>query len=130
VAAEKGLDRAMSEDPAVFSAEITTDTPTVCGITLTGDIDLQAAPQLEALLAKVASGPPRPVWVDVTGVAFMGSPGLSFLAGLHQWASPGGAGVAVVSPARIVLRALTVTGFHKVLQVITEPPGDTAAGIG
>ncbi|MQY29526.1 STAS domain-containing protein [Nocardia aurantia] len=96
-----------------------------------GEIDITSAPQLSAALEAVGAGVTAPI-VDLSGVDFMGSVGLSVLLAASEKlkAAQADAGQlrVVVSPQ--VRRPLEVTGLDKVLalfdsldQALTAGPG-------
>lgn len=53
-------------------------------VTVSGDVDADTSPQLEAEFASVAASGARTVVVDVGAVSFLGSSGLSVLIGAQR----------------------------------------------
>ena len=77
-----------------------------------GDIDLATAPDLEAAIERALGDGASEVWVDLSGVEFMDSTGLSALVSGHR-AGP----LAVICPDGPARRALDVSGLQAVLRV-------------
>jgi anti-anti-sigma factor len=92
-------------------------------VILTGDIDLQAIPELEAALVELATTPRADTQVDLAGVTFLSSTGLEFLARLHRRVTRAGHAFTVLDPTPVALRVLTISGFTRVMEVVhTAPP--------
>jgi anti-sigma B factor antagonist len=86
-------------------------------LTVAGEVDLNTAPQLkERINALIAQGHANLV-VDLEGVEFMDSTGLSALVSGLMRTSEGGGGMAVVCTRPQVLRLLALTGLDQVLKV-------------
>ncbi|AYF79562.1 anti-sigma factor antagonist [Nocardia yunnanensis] len=83
-------------------------------VTAQGEVDLTSAPQLEVVLDEVVRDSSVPI-VDLSGVSFLGSVGLSVLLAAAQKADPRRLRVVVSSPQ--VSRPITVTGLDKVLEL-------------
>lgn len=88
-----------------------------------GELDLRAAPTLgeQLTLAEAIVVPPAPVVLDLTGIEFMGSAGLSTLMEHHERCLALGSRLLIVPGGRAVTRPLTVTGMHRVLNLIDAP---------
>jgi len=84
-----------------------------------GEVDLVSGPLLNAelRLAEAVVVPPAPVILDVTGVTFMGSTGLSLLLEHHDRCAELGTRLQVVA-GRVVTRVLAVAGLAEVLPVV------------
>jgi anti-sigma B factor antagonist len=86
-------------------------------LTVAGEVDLNTAPQLkERINGLIAQGHANLV-VDLEGVEFMDSTGLSALVSGLMRTSESGGGMAVVCTRPQVLRLLTLTGLDQVLKV-------------
>ena len=86
-------------------------------LTVKGEVDLNTAPKLkERVNALIAQGHANLV-VDLEGVEFMDSTGLSVLVSGLMRTSEAGGGMAVVCTRAQVLRLLALTGLDQVLKV-------------
>lgn len=85
-------------------------------ITLTGEVDLAIG---EALwfAAEEAIVRTLPVRVDLSGVTFLDSAGVGFLARLVRAGSEAGWRPTVIGPRRAVLETLTISGIVPALEV-------------
>ncbi|WP_081635673.1 STAS domain-containing protein [Nocardia sp. BMG111209] len=94
-----------------------------------GEIDITSAPQLSAALEAVGADVTAPI-VDLSGVDFMGSVGLSVLLAASEKLKTANADAGqlrvVVSPQ--VRRPLEVTGLDKVLALFDSLQQALAAG--
>jgi anti-anti-sigma factor len=86
-------------------------------VQLTGDLDLLTAPALHERLWPLLALPDRTVIIDLSGVAFLGSAGLSELAAASDTAGRHGTVILLVASARAVLRPLEVTGLHTLFPI-------------
>ena len=76
-------------------------------VTIAGDVDADTSPRLEAEFSAVLAGGARTMIVDVEGVSFLGSSGLSVLIGAHRAADR----FALRRGNRIVDRLIALTGL-------------------
>ncbi|MCP2252143.1 anti-anti-sigma factor [Prauserella aidingensis] len=88
-----------------------------------GEVDLLSAPDLRKWIHEELSAPARLV-LDLDGVEFLGSAGLSVLAELSEQATGSRANWAVVAATRVVLRPLEATGLAE--QIPVHPDVDSA----
>jgi len=88
----------------------------------TGEVDLASAPLLSAQLrlAEAVVVPPAPVILDLTGVTFIGSAGLSALLDHQERCAELGTRLEVVG-TRVVTRVVAVAGLAEVLPVVPAP---------
>jgi len=88
-------------------------------VTVTGGVDLCSAPALisEMDQARRAARPPHPVIVDLSGVDFLGSAGLSLLVEAEQRCVEAGTPLRLVASSRVVLRALDAADLRQVFTV-------------
>lgn len=88
-----------------------TDTATIA--TVVGEIDISSAPEFRAAITEAIQTSPLPVVViDLTGVTFLGSPGLAALITAEAQAAERRVRLGVVTGGnRIVLRPLQITGL-------------------
>ena len=90
---------------------ITTDGPTV--LRVTGALDLALAPKLQQLVERAVRHGDRVLVVDLTGVDFLASAGMSVLVRTHR-EQPG---MRVVAEGRVVLRPLQITRLTDELDI-------------
>ncbi|GGP54219.1 anti-sigma factor antagonist [Saccharothrix coeruleofusca] len=86
----------------------------------TGEVDPSTAPLLREQLTAAFedAGTSRlPVVVDLSGVSFFASVGLSLLVEHHQQGQRQGTPLRVVAPARTMLRALRATTLNQLLDL-------------
>jgi anti-anti-sigma factor len=81
------------------------ETPTALVARVSGEIDLASVPELEERLAQTDG---KPVWVDMGGVTFMDSKGLSALLRLRA----GGNCLRVINPSEPVERLLRLVDLY------------------
>jgi len=90
-----------------------------------GQVDSHTEPDLREQLVGAftdAAGGRGPVVVDLTGVDFLGSIGLSLLVEYHQLGVRQGTPLRVVAPARNPLRALRATMLDQTLELYRNVP--------
>ncbi|HVK24440.1 MAG TPA: STAS domain-containing protein [Actinokineospora sp.] len=83
----------------------------------TGEIDLGTVAVFSAALDDVLADAPAALVVDLTGVGFLGSCGISALAVARQRCADGAVDLRVVATESPVLRILAVTGMDEVLSI-------------
>ncbi|WP_225440078.1 STAS domain-containing protein [Amycolatopsis eburnea] len=89
---------------------------------VTGELDLLTAPQLEGAFATAFADKPDLLVIDLTGVSFMASLGMTVLLKAQRSAAPS-AKVRVVAPeGSVVARTLQLTGLLEVLAVAPTVP--------
>lgn len=86
-------------------------------VSAVGEIDLVSAPKLRDTLAGLDARPEPPsvVVVDLTGVTFLGSVGLSLLVEQDRRCRDAGGLLRVVTGNRLVARAIAMTGLSETL---------------
>ena len=112
-------------DPA--SGDMTIETVrTAAGwaVTVRGEVDAGAAPGLRSCLLEVLDHPDvRTVDLDLTGVTFLDSAGLTTLVVAHRAAEGSGRTLALrCGTSRAVVRPLRITGLFGVLTVVDAQP--------
>jgi anti-sigma B factor antagonist len=120
---------AASIDPSrsdLVTFEVTTADATV-RIEAAGEIDSSSAPALRAELDAALDLAPREVVLDLGGVTFLDSAGLSTLAAAHRRATAEGVRLRVLVSGRAVMRPLQITGLWKLLGAEQVEPGDGRA---
>ncbi|MGY5882648.1 STAS domain-containing protein [Modestobacter lacusdianchii] len=91
-----------------------------CTITISGEVDSATAPGLRNCLLEVLGRPgTASVEVDLSGVTFLDSAGLSALATAHRTAEAAGRQLLMrCGTARAVVRPLQITGLWDVFTVV------------
>ncbi|HEX6360614.1 STAS domain-containing protein [Actinophytocola sp.] len=93
-----------------------------------GDLDILTAPRLSTQLdlAEAIVVPPAPVVLDLTGLNFLASAGLSVLLAHHERCRTLGSRLEILPGGRAVTRPLAVTGLDQILDVAPNFVGDPA----
>jgi anti-sigma B factor antagonist len=89
-------------------------------VTVAGEVDIQTSPALEDQLASVVNQGHGSVVVDLSGVTFLDSTGLSALIGGLKRCQAVGGELRLVSPRPNVRKVLEVTGLIDTFQVEDE----------
>jgi anti-sigma B factor antagonist len=100
-------------------------TPAYVLVTVSGEVDMDTAPELASTLLLAAGHASRtvPVVLDLSGVGFLGSAGINAMITCHHRCAADGTSFLVASPRRTVARILRITALDTVLTVVTELPG-------
>ncbi|MGY1815033.1 STAS domain-containing protein [Blastococcus sp. SYSU D00820] len=96
-------------------------------ITVSGEVDCSSAPDLRACIDSELTGDVAELVVDLAGVTFLDSAGLSVLAGAHRRAGDAGTRLRVLAGSRAVVRPLEITGLWHLLGAERVQPADDAA---
>jgi anti-sigma B factor antagonist len=90
----------------------------------TGEVDMATAPALEREIEQACAEirPPAPIVVDLTGVSFLGSAGLTVLVQAERRCRAHGHTLRVAAQHRAVLRTITLTGLDQVLDIHPSVP--------
>jgi anti-sigma B factor antagonist len=100
----------------------------VVRITAVGEVDSSSAPLLRTELDTVLDGGQlEELVVDLDGVTFLDSAGLSVLAGAHRRATAAGVRLRVLASGRAVIRPLQITGLWDLLGAEQVEPGTGSA---
>jgi anti-sigma B factor antagonist len=86
-------------------------------IRVNGELDCYTAPQLRSALLNLAQDGVRHVTVDIGGVQFVDSTGLSVLVGGMKRLRDLGGGMAVKSPNDATRKLFEITGLQTVLEI-------------
>ncbi|MFC8425815.1 STAS domain-containing protein [Streptomyces sp. NPDC057236] len=84
-------------------------------VTVEGALDLHTASQLADILQPLLLTSGQSVLVDLSGVAFLDSTGLTCLIAAYRTARSTGARLALIAPGERVRRMLALTGTDRVL---------------
>jgi anti-sigma B factor antagonist len=90
---------------------VPSSTGTAVTVSPTGEIDFVTAPVLRSALLSCLQPPATQVIVDLAGVTFLNSAGLTVLAEVHHLAQADGINLALRGGHRAVLRPLQITGL-------------------
>jgi anti-sigma B factor antagonist len=93
-----------------------------------GEIDSSSAPALRNELDTVLDDAPSEIVLDLCGVTFLDSAGLSVLAAAHRRATTDGVRLRVLVTGRAVVRPLQITGLWQLLQAELVPPDGGSNG--
>ena len=102
------------------------DEARVVRIALTGDLDVSTAPSVEKRLIELEDGRnPERVIIDLRGLQFIDSTGLSLLINADRRGRRAGRHVTVVSGSGAPRRILETTGLKGRLDIVEDapPPG-------
>ena len=100
-----------------------TDVGTGVHVSVTGEVDSASAPVLRAELDVVLDAGPQEVVLDLRGVGFLDSAGLSVLAAAHRRALHEQVRLRVLASSRAVERPMRITGLWDLLGVEQVTPG-------
>jgi anti-anti-sigma factor len=102
--------------------------PTPAGLRVDGELDLATARVLAAHLDPLPGGA-GDVVVDVSGIRFVDSTGLSVLVQAHHTARSAGRRLVLAAPSARVRRLLEITALDDVLTVIDAGAVDGPEGV-
>jgi anti-sigma B factor antagonist len=88
---------------------------------VTGDLDLETAPQLLGAIEPYLSAGSEPLVLDLSGLAFIDSSGLSALIRVNQRMVAAERPLSILAPAPPVAKAFEITGLDQVLPVRHGP---------
>ncbi len=103
-----------------FNTVYAESSPAGLRIVVVGEVDLNSHPELDAVGTQIAAAEPGDVIVDLSEATFIDSTMLGFLAKLHTRVQESGFQLTLLAPQRAVHRALTVVGFDKVMNIVTN----------
>jgi anti-sigma B factor antagonist len=100
-------------------------TPAYVLVTVSGEVDMDTAPQLERILLAAAGHASRttPLVLDLSSVGFLGSAGVNAMITCHQRCAADGTSFVAAAPRGAVARVLRITAVDTVLTVVAELPG-------
>ncbi|MGH2858242.1 MAG: STAS domain-containing protein [Solirubrobacteraceae bacterium] len=87
-------------------------------IAVAGELDLASGPELEVELERIAGPGTRLLVIDLSGLEFMDSTGLSIIVRAHQRLSGEGCELGLVRGSPQVQRLLDLTGVAERLRVV------------
>ncbi|TML72731.1 MAG: STAS domain-containing protein [Actinobacteria bacterium] len=86
-------------------------------VAVTGELDLYSAEQVQRALAEAIDDAAESVVVDLMGVSFMDSAGLSVLVSASNALRSSGGKLVVAADDRRILRVLEITGLDRTIHV-------------
>lgn len=89
-------------------------------VTVRGEVDIATAPLLRAVLDGVYAAHPHRVEIDLSGVAFLDSHGLTTLIAARRRLAARGAALVLRAPSRPVARVLAASGLHRVFDLSAD----------
>jgi anti-sigma B factor antagonist len=94
-----------------------TDKVGITVLRLTGNLDTNSTPELDAELSRLTETGARRILIDLGEVDFMSSAGFGALLSAAQALTPCGGTLILCAPNEAVRHAFDVTGFSKILRV-------------
>lgn len=93
----------------------------ICLVTVKGEIDIYTAPRFrDELLAAMEDGAVE-VCIDLSGIEFMDSTGLTVLISAAKRLNASGGRLVLAAPSRPVVKLLAITGLNQVFTVVSRP---------
>jgi anti-sigma B factor antagonist len=90
-------------------------------VAVSGELDLASGPELEAQLDQLSGPDLQLVVIDLRGLDFMDSTGLSILVRAHQRLAGEGCEMGLVKGSQQVQRLLDLTGVAERLRLVDAP---------
>jgi anti-anti-sigma factor len=103
-----------------FAVEVRKDAATAV-VAVRGELDLASGPELEAELDRISAPETQLLVVDLRGLDFMDSTGLSILVRAHQRLAAEGCEMGLVRGSQQVQRLLDLTGVAERLRLVDAP---------
>jgi anti-sigma B factor antagonist len=88
----------------------------ICTVSLSGEVDMASAQMVEEVLAEACSTGAREIVVDLSGVEFMDSTGLSVILKGNAYCAERGCAYSLTPAQRPVDRVLKTTGVSRMLR--------------
>ena len=92
-----------------------------------GEIDLATVGALDAAVARALASDARDLWIDLTGVEFIDSTGLTAIVRAHKGLNDGRR-LVVICPPGPARRAFEVSGLDGHVALFADPAAASAAG--
>lgn len=97
-------------------------------VTLQGELDLDAAPELSQMLDQIPQGAAVEIVLDFSGLSFIDSSGVAALVAAQEKLLERGQHLSIRSPRRTALRVFEITDLVEFLHVGDLAPGDDSIG--
>jgi anti-sigma B factor antagonist len=104
-------------DPAV-AAVLCTREPLGVNVALVGEIDIETAPRLQAVIDWISSGAAADVTVDLSRTKFLDSTALRFFVRLRKLVVANGRTLRLTGASNGVAQALHQSGLDRILNVL------------
>jgi anti-sigma B factor antagonist len=86
-------------------------------VRIEGEVEFATAPRLRATLVELAQHGASPVTVDLAGVSFLDSAGISLLVQAKKRLQAAGSDLALRTPTRSVRRVLEISGVSELFVI-------------
>ncbi len=96
-------------------------------LTLAGQLDIAGVPDLNSELSEILPGTDGDVLVDLSGLEFIDSSGLSVLLGAERRLARNDRSLLLVAPTGVVLRTLELSGLDTVFRMYESREAAEAA---
>ena len=110
-----------------LDAELVSGHGSATKLSLHGELDISGVAAVHQELARLAGGDSRDVILDLSGLEFIDSTGLSCLIEANDIARAKGLSLSIVPGEEEVARVLRLTGLDRILPLVPPNPGPTEA---
>ena len=90
-------------------------------LSVKGEIDIYTAPRFRDELLAVIEDGAEEVCVDLAGIEFMDSTGLTVLISAAKRLNAAGGRLVLAAPSRPVVKLLAITGLNQVFTIVSRP---------
>ncbi|MBA3369836.1 MAG: STAS domain-containing protein [Thermoleophilaceae bacterium] len=97
-------------------------------LTLFGELDIAAAPRLDAELTELEPEGPDRIVLDLRGLTFLDSTGLRSLLGADARAREAGRSLTLIQGPDVVQRVFSITGLDGRLDIVEDEAALLASG--
>ena len=111
----------MIGDPQPFSYETESDEAGTMTLRLHGELDMGSSSQLAEIMHRLQRGGARKIVVDLRGLSFLDSMGLSALLEAHRAGQDGHHAVSFIRGQRSIQRVFAVTEMDKRVEWVDPP---------
>ena len=111
----------MTADPLAFSCHVGADEAGTTTLRLHGELDMAASPKLTGVLHELQHGGAQEIVVDLRGLSFLDSMGLSALLGAYVAGQDGHRKVSFIRGGPSVQRVFAVTEVDKRVDWVDPP---------
>ncbi|GHH48311.1 STAS domain-containing protein [Streptomyces candidus] len=116
---DRGLDNELTVD--------VTEGPAGVVLAIGGDLDFDNSPELRSVIGRLALSPGRLLVLDLSGLTFFDSSGITMLVIARKVALAAGADVAVSGVGPMVAKIFHITGLDMVFRSYPDPSAAFAA---
>ncbi len=97
------------------------------GVTVTGEVDMSNSQVLEDFLKDEIQSEPKDLCVNLSELSFIDSSGLAVLLNTRRLLLSFGRSLVLVSPSRLVMQLLEITGLDTVFEIETAGQSEYSA---